>query len=501
MPVEPLRPNDPRELGAFRLLGRLGAGGMGVAFLSERGSEWAVVKMFRSEVSEDSGFAPRMARELEAMQLAAGPHTATLLEYDLDGHPAWFAMEFIPGMTLSSYVEASGPLAGAALTDFADQLRTAIQAIHEAGLIHRDLKPSNIILSPDGPRLIDFGIAEVSDATQLTATGHVLGTIGWLAPEQVSGDQVTTATDMHAWALCVMFAATGEIPFGSGPVPVTMNRVLHEIPEVPMSIPRPLRGDVLRALEKDPARRISDDPVTTEFVAQPTMDNSTTVAPASSRKPLRLLAAVGALALVAAAGGVAWAVTSGQGSAPTQVAAPTSSAAPAEALESSQDPQSSTVPVTATEPKILEPLASPAGLKTTAQDGSATLKWDPVKGASSYAVLKKTSTGKYEEVLTVSADSVNANGLVSAKIKNLTNDRKYTFAVEARSDGRDPGRSRDVTVRPKAPTEPTTVVAEPDTTYTYPSDVGGGPGDAGTTPDPGPTLVMEGDPNELVLKP
>ena len=207
------------------------------------------------------------------------------------------------------------------------------------------------------------------------------------------------------------------------------------------------------------------------------------------------------MALVAAAGGVAWAVTSGQGSAPTDVAAPTSSAAPAEAPESSQDPQSSTVPVTATEPKTLEPLPPPAGLKTIAQDGSATLKWDPVKGASNYAVLKKTSTGRYEEVLTVSADSVNANGLVTANVKNLTNDRKYTFAVEARSDGRDPGRSRDVTVRPTAPTEPSTVVDEPDTTYTYPSDAGGGPGDAGPTPDPGPTLVMEGDPNELVLKP
>ena len=92
VPVEPLRPSDPRQLGEFRLLGRLGAGGMGVAFLSERQSQWSVVKMFRSEISDDTSFAPRMARELEAMRRATGPHTARLMEFDLDSHPAWFAM-------------------------------------------------------------------------------------------------------------------------------------------------------------------------------------------------------------------------------------------------------------------------------------------------------------------------------------------------------------------------------------------------------------------------
>lgn len=255
VPLEPLRERDPRSLGPFRLLGRLGAGGMGVAFLSEAGGDWSVVKVVRTEFAEDRSHRARIARELEAMRRTSGPYTAALLEEHLDDDPAWFAMEFIPGMTLTRRIQEAGALPPTQVRSLAEGLAHVLESIHSAGVTHRDLKPSNVMLSPTGPRLIDFGIADLTDATQLTRTGSVVGSTGWLAPEQITGAEVTAATDVHAWGLCVLYAATGRAPFDSGTASTSLYRVLEETPEVPESMGEPLRTQVVSALNKDPSRR------------------------------------------------------------------------------------------------------------------------------------------------------------------------------------------------------------------------------------------------------
>jgi len=244
------------------MLGRLGTGGMGVAFLAERDGQWAVVKMIRTDLAEDRHHRARIARELEAMRLAAGPHTAALFDSDLEGDPAWFAMEFIPGMTLTRHVEQQGPLPERELQEFAARMAEVLVAVHGAGVVHRDLKPSNIMLSPDGPRLIDFGIADLTEGTQLTRTGAVLGSTGWLAPEQVTGDPVTAATDIHAWSLCVLYAAVGQPPFGGDTASASLYRVLEFTPDVPELVPEPVRALAQAALAKDPTRRPTLDRIT-----------------------------------------------------------------------------------------------------------------------------------------------------------------------------------------------------------------------------------------------
>jgi len=258
-----MRERDPRELGVFRMLGRLGYGGMGVAYLARGEDQWAVVKVVRSDLGDSSTFRARLARELEAMRRAEGPYTATLLDSDLDGDPAWFAMEFIPGTNLTRRISDAGPLSAAELTDFAAGLAQALDHVHGVGIVHRDLKPSNVMMSPTGPRLIDFGIAGIEEGTHLTSTGSVVGSTGWLAPEQVTGDPVTAATDVHAWALCVLFAATGTPPFGADSATASLYRVLEVAPAVPDSIPEPLRGLLAGALAKDPAYRPTLDQVVT----------------------------------------------------------------------------------------------------------------------------------------------------------------------------------------------------------------------------------------------
>lgn len=258
----PLRERDPRELGGFRMLGRLGYGGMGVAYLAERDGVRSVVKVVRSDLSDSPTFRARLVRELEAMRRAAGPHTAAVLASDLDADPAWFAMEYIPGANLARDIPERGSLSGSDLDAFALNLADALAHVHAVGVIHRDLKPSNVMMSPTGPRLIDFGIAGMEEGTHLTRTGSIVGSTGWLAPEQVTGDPVTFATDVHAWALCVLFAATGTPPFGADTSTAAMYRVLETAPDIPAGIGQPLRDLLTGAVAKDPAYRPSLDQVT-----------------------------------------------------------------------------------------------------------------------------------------------------------------------------------------------------------------------------------------------
>jgi len=275
--MEPLRDRDPRELGGFRMLGRLGFGGMGVAYLAEGEGSWGVVKVIRSDLADSPNFRARLQRELEAMDRAKGPFTSAVLGSDLDGDPAWFAMEFIAGANLSRFVADHGVLPPAQLQQFALDLALAMAYVHARGIIHRDIKPSNVMMSPSGPKLIDFGVAGIDEGTNLTKTGSVVGSTGWLAPEQVTGDPITTAADVHAWALCVLFAATGVPPFGGDTSATAIYRVLEKTPEVPTSVLQPLHDLLVGAVKKEPTYR----PTLDQIIATLQSDSTTHWTPES----------------------------------------------------------------------------------------------------------------------------------------------------------------------------------------------------------------------------
>lgn len=511
--MEPLRRSDPKTLGEYQLLGRLGAGGMGTAFLAERDHRLCVVKVFRSELTDNDSFGPRMARELEAMHRAAGVHTASVLEEHLSEHPAWFAMEYIAGKTLARRIETEGPLTHTELSRFAEQLSEAITHIHNAGLVHRDLKPSNIIVHSGGPRLIDFGIADLTDATQLTATGNVLGTIGWLAPEQVTGDPVTAATDLHAWALCVLFAATGNPPFGTESLPITMNRVLNETPSIPESIPAGLRAELQACLSKDPEqrrfadRRTNEPEITKEIALEPTME----LKPPKEDPPMRprrrrrkaTFVAVGLIALATVGAGVAYAVTGSNGPSETvETAVQEVTLRPS--LQTPSEPISpSPIREQSTESDALRSLSSPTGLRAVSRDGQVILRWEPVNGADEYVVEMLNGKQEYEVIQRVNNTQVNDSGLLTTRVAGLTNFQRYSFVVRAVSGDTEGPRSASVRVTP----EP--VIAEvsplPTPTQTQANPPAGNqtsnnpPPRPQPTPSSQPTLVLEGDPNELVL--
>lgn len=271
----PLAPNDPTQLGPWRLLSRLGSGGMGAVYLGTRDGALAAMKVIHPALAQDPTFKRRFAREIAVSSRVEGPHIAKVLDADPDGDPPWLATEFIDGPTLTDTIDADGPLHGASLDAFAAALISALQSIHAAGIVHRDLKPSNVILTLDRPVVIDFGIASSSDETSFTQTGTALGSAGWMAPEQVEGKRAGPAADVYAWAATVAFAATGRPPFGTGPAQAVLYRVVHHEPDL-AGIPQPLAGLIEHAIAKDPrarptvdsiARNYSDDGTIADFVA------------------------------------------------------------------------------------------------------------------------------------------------------------------------------------------------------------------------------------------
>ena len=263
-----LGPTDPREVGPYLLVGRLGHGGMGVAYLGERDGQRVVLKVLGQGAPLSSEDITRWERELDAMRAAASDRTVHLLDHDFTGRPPWFAMEFVPGLTLQYQVDSIGALSPAELVPFALGLAEAVADIHAAGVVHRDLKPSNIMLSPQGPRIIDFGVAALEDATMLTRTGHIIGTVGWLAPEQITNDSYSPATDVHAWGLCVLFATTRENPYASMSSGAALYKVVHEVPAMPTSMPRRLARMVEQSLAKDPLQRPDLHSIIDYLVAQ-----------------------------------------------------------------------------------------------------------------------------------------------------------------------------------------------------------------------------------------
>ncbi|MBE2999283.1 serine/threonine protein kinase [Nocardiopsis sp. HNM0947] len=263
--LKPLGEGDPEGLGPYRVLGRIGAGGMGAVYagLGEDGT-CAAVKVVHPQFAADDEFRSRFAREVDLVSRVRASCTPAFLGTDLGSETPWLATDYVPGLTLRAHVSRNGPLTGGMLTAFATGMAEALVAIHGTGVVHRDLKPGNVILSPDGPKVLDFGIARATDGTALTSTGGLLGTPGWMAPELYEGDGATPASDMFAWAAMVAYAATGREPFGRGPIEAVSHRTQTEEPDL-----TGVSGDVEQlvryGLSKDPARRPTAEQALTEL--------------------------------------------------------------------------------------------------------------------------------------------------------------------------------------------------------------------------------------------
>ncbi|MGW1796045.1 serine/threonine-protein kinase [Streptomyces sp. NPDC001984] len=252
-----LRREDPRVVGSFRLHRRLGAGGMGVVYLgSDKKGQRVALKVIRPDLAEDQEFRSRFAREVSAARRIRGGCTARLVAADLDADRPWFATQYVPGPSLHDKVADEGPLAAAEAAAVGAALSEGLVAVHEAGVVHRDLKPSNILLSPKGPRIIDFGIAWATGASTLTHVGTAVGSPGFLAPEQVRGAAVTPATDVFSLGATLAYASTGDSPFGHGSSEVMLYRVVHEEPQL-HGVPDALAPLVRACLAKDPEERPS----------------------------------------------------------------------------------------------------------------------------------------------------------------------------------------------------------------------------------------------------
>src|SRR3954447_19002457 len=313
-----LVPSDPAWIGRYRLVRRLGAGGMGLVYLGEAADGRLVaVKVIRPEYADDSLYRRRFHQEAAAAARVRDPGVARVLDHDTAGPAPYLVTEYVPGASLRDRVRAGGPLRDAELDAFARGVARALAGIHAAGVVHRDLKPPNVILSPAGPRIVDFGIARALDAvTPPTTPGGIAGTGGWMAPEVLRQQPGTAASDVFSWGATVAYAATGRRPFGEGPDIGVAHRVLSGPPPDLAGVPPWLAPLVVAALAPDPRARptaaalatgalgVRPDP--TRLLAAP---NPTRVAPAPAppaqhppRRRRVLLACAGVVAVLAVLG-------------------------------------------------------------------------------------------------------------------------------------------------------------------------------------------------------
>jgi serine/threonine protein kinase len=413
----PLQQTDPSRVGGYRLVARLGAGGMGVVYLAgTRDGQPVAVKVLRPELADNPEFRTRFGREVTALTRVQGMCTVRVIEADTEAPKPFLVTEYADGPSLSEYVDASGPLDPQMLYGLATGLAEALAAIHAAGIVHRDLKPSNVLLTAAGPKVIDFGIAQALDTTSLTRTGITVGSAGFMAPEQITG-RAGTAADVFTWAVTVAFAAGGKAPFGTGPSDAIMYRIMHADPDI-SAVPPGLRPLVEAALAKDPQAR----PTAPQLLAQLTntaarYENPTQTVlaqtwhpsatgpvgaapgptapgptgPGSGRRRTALLPVVLTLAFLLAAGGTALGLAlagkpasdaaSGTTSAPASPAQPASSAA----TTSTTPAASSTTPSAAASTATTTPVGTPAS--TPAIAGPAQL---PVLTVGSYTGMKPT---------------------------------------------------------------------------------------------------------------
>ena len=261
----PLRDTDPRQVGAYRLLGRLGEGGQGVVFLADSpaGSP-AAVKLLPP--TTDPQVRSRFLKEVAAAQRVARFCTAQVLDAGIFERRPFIVSEYVNGPSLIEVVEQLGPRSGAALERIAVATLTALGAVHAVGMVHRDFKPANVLLGPDGPVVIDFGLATVPGMTTTGMSGQAIGTPAFMAPEQLAAERVTAAADMWSWGITIAFAGTGQLPFKGESLTATAFAILHSDPNVGR-LPEPLLSLVHRCLSKESGVRPSAREALRELVS------------------------------------------------------------------------------------------------------------------------------------------------------------------------------------------------------------------------------------------
>ncbi|MCW2916073.1 MAG: serine/threonine protein kinase, partial [Actinomycetia bacterium] len=243
------------RIGHYRLLEILGEGGMGVVHLAvDPQGRKVAIKVLRPQVAGDVTALRRLAREVDTMRRVHSPHVAEILDADVTAERPYIVTQFVPGRTLEEAVFDSGPMRGRPLQRLATGLASALAAIHGAGVIHRDLKPGNVMILDSEPVLIDFGIAQGMDATRLTATGMVIGTPGYLAPEIIEGEEAGAAADVHSWAATLVYAATGRPPFGSGTFESIFYKIMQGTPDLD-GVPEAMLPLIRTAMAHHPVER------------------------------------------------------------------------------------------------------------------------------------------------------------------------------------------------------------------------------------------------------
>jgi eukaryotic-like serine/threonine-protein kinase len=272
--VKPLQPGDPQQVGRYQLLGRLGVGGMGQVFLGQSpGGRLVAVKLIRAGLAADREFRARFAREVAAARHVSGMFTAAVVDADPDAPQPWLVTAYVPGPSLAEAVDSQGPLPVTSVLTLAAGLAEGLGAIHAEGMVHRDLKPSNVLLASDGPRIIDFGISRVADATALTRADFVVGSPGFMSPEQALGNDVGPASDIFSLGAVLAFAAAGEGPFGAGTATALLYRVVYD-PPTTGKLPGRIRSLVDRCLAKDPRSRPTTDQLLTELAGVDAADSA-----------------------------------------------------------------------------------------------------------------------------------------------------------------------------------------------------------------------------------
>jgi serine/threonine protein kinase len=250
-----LQPEDPRAIGPYRLLGQLGTGGMGQVFLGmSAGGRPIAVKVIRTELATDPDFRARFRREVAAAQKVSGLFTALVVDADLDCPMPWLATAYVAGPSLTEAVRGHGPLPARSVLALTAGLAEGLDAIHTAGVVHRDLKPSNVLLAEDGPRVIDFGISEAAEASVVAGANVLIGSPGYMSPEQVLGADIGPASDIFSLGSVLTFAATGTGPFGEGSHAALMYRLVNNPADLG-DVPGELRSLINSCLAKHPGAR------------------------------------------------------------------------------------------------------------------------------------------------------------------------------------------------------------------------------------------------------